>query len=95
MEVSGFGPLLNRKICTIDLARKTIEAEKYGLASLIKELNIEVTNRHRAYDDAYAAKIVFDKSLKNLPEYIITTEDLVKFAKPNPKRRRKKRTTTS
>jgi DNA polymerase-3 subunit epsilon len=95
LEVSGFGPLLNRKICTIDLARKTIEAEKYGLASLIKELNIEVTNRHRAYDDAYAAKIVFDKSLKNLPEYIISTEDLVKFAKPNPKKRRKKRTTTS
>ena len=41
MEKAGFGPLLNRKICSIDLAKKTIEAERYGLGFLIKELGIE------------------------------------------------------
>lgn len=91
MEVAGFGPLLNRKICTIDLAKKTIEAERYGLGFLIKELNIEVSQHHRAYSDAYAANFVFQKSIQNLPESIISTEDLVNFARPNPKKRKKKK----
>ncbi len=91
MEKAGFGPLLNRKVCTIDLARKTIDAERYGLGFLIKDLDIEIEQHHRAYSDAYAAKIVFDKSLKNLPQSIISTEDLVKYAKPNPKKRKVKK----
>lgn len=90
MEQAGFGPLLNRKLCSIDLAKKTIKAERYGLAFLIKELGIEVAQHHRAYSDAYAANVVFQKSLKNIPDYVISTEDLVKFAKPNPKKRKKK-----
>jgi len=90
MEAAGFGPLLNRKICSIDLAKKTIEAQKYGLGSLIKQFDIKVEH-HRAYSDAYAAMIVFQKSLDNLPEHIITTEDLIKFANPNPKKRKKKK----
>lgn len=89
MEEAGFGPLLNRKMCTIDLAKKTIEAEKYGLGFLIKKFGIEVEH-HRAYSDAYAAMVVFEKSLENLPEHIITTEDLIKFANPNQKKRKKK-----
>lgn len=90
MENAGFGPLLNRKICTIDLAKKTIEAERYGLGFLIKQFDIDVEH-HRAYGDAYAAMVVFQKSLGNLPEHIITTEDLIKFSNPNPKKRKKKK----
>lgn len=89
MEEAGFGPLLNRKICTIDLAKKTIEAERYGLGFLIKQFDIKAEH-HRAYSDAYAAMIVFQKSLENLPEHIITTEDLIKFTNPNPKKRKNK-----
>ena len=89
MEESGFGPLLNRKICSIDLAKKTIEAEKYGLGFFIDLFDIEV-DQHRAYSDAYAAMVVFEKSLKNLPDFVITTEDLITFANPNPKKRKKK-----
>jgi len=94
MEKAGFGPLLNRKICSIDLAKKTIEAERYGLGFLIKEFGIEVEQHHRAYSDAYAANFVFQKSLENIPETIISTEDLVNFARPNPKKRKKKKSTT-
>jgi DNA polymerase-3 subunit epsilon len=90
MEEAGFGPLLNRKICSIDLAKKTIEAEKYGLGSLIKLFDIEV-DHHRAYSDAYAAMVVFEKSLENLPDFVITTEDLITFANPNPRKRKKKK----
>lgn len=90
MEQAGYGPLLNRKLCTIDLAKKTIQAERYGLGYLIKEFDIEVTQHHRAYSDAYAAKVVFDMSLKNIPNNVISSEDLVMYAKPNPKKRKKK-----
>ena len=92
MKKAGFGPLLNRKMCSIDVAKKTIESEKYGLAFLIEKLGIEVEQHHRAYSDAYAANIVFQTSLQNLPESVISTEDLIKFANPNPKKRKKKKT---
>lgn len=88
MEEAGFGPLLNRKICSIDLAKKTIEAERYGLGFLIKLFDIKA-DHHRAYSDAYAAMVVFEKSLENLPDFVITTEDLINFSNPNPKKRKK------
>lgn len=91
MQNAGFGPLLNRRMCSIDLARKTFEAPKYGLGFLIEYLGIKVDSHHRAYSDALATVSVLEKSLSNLPETIITTEDLIKFAKPNPKSRKKKK----
>lgn len=90
MEQAGFGPLLNRKMCSIDLAKKTIKAERYGLSHLTKELGIVMGHRHRAYSDADAANSIFQKSLENLPDFIISTEDLVQFANPNPRKRKKK-----
>ena len=90
MEEAGFGPLLNRKICTIDLAKKTIEAQRYGLEFLIKQFDINVEH-HRAYSDAYAAMIVFQKSLENLPKIIRTTEDLIKFSNSNLKKIKNKK----
>ena len=81
MEQAGFGALLNRKICTIDLARRTIKAQKYGLSHLAQEIGIDIENLHRAYGDAYAAYKIFQKSLKNLPISTITTENLIKFSK--------------
>ncbi|MBE0490689.1 MAG: 3'-5' exonuclease [Sulfurospirillum sp.] len=90
LEKCGFGPLLNRRMCSIDLARKTLQAPKYGLAHLCEFLDIKAEQMHRAYSDAKAAFIVFQKSLANLPETIITTEDLIAFAKPNPPKKKKK-----
>lgn len=91
MEKAGFGPLLNRKLCSIDLARKCIEAPRYGLGFLIEHLGLEIDQHHRALSDARAAKEVFALSLENLPEHIITAEDLIYFAKPNIKKRKKKK----
>ncbi|MBR4097868.1 MAG: 3'-5' exonuclease, partial [Campylobacter sp.] len=50
----GFGMLLNRKICTIDLARRTIESQRYGLGALKQIFGIDNTH-HRALNDAIAA----------------------------------------
>ena len=81
-EKFHLGKLLNRKICSIDLAKRTIESEKYGLSFLKELLNIEVDNHHRAYYDALTTTIVFEKSLSNIDSSKIkTVEDLILFSK--------------
>jgi DNA polymerase-3 subunit epsilon len=81
-EKFHLGKLLNRKICSIDLAKRTIESEKYGLSFLKEVLNIEVDNHHRAYFDALTTAIVFEKSLSNIDKSKIkTVEDLIFFSK--------------
>lgn len=81
-EKYNLGKLLNRKICTIDLAKRTIESEKYGLSSLKELLDIQIDNHHRAYYDALTTAIVFDKSLKKLNSgNIKTVEELITFSK--------------
>jgi DNA polymerase-3 subunit epsilon len=85
----GFEEMLNRRLCTINLAKKTIESEKYGLSFLKEELGIDIDNHHRAYADALSALKIFEISLKNIPSKIKTTEDLIEFSNP-PKRKRKK-----
>ncbi len=93
----GYGKLLNRKLCTIDLAKKTIKAEKYGLAYLINHLNIDTPAHHRALADARSALRVFEESIKYLPPDIKTTEDLLRFARPNEfsSKKRKKKSSSS
>jgi DNA polymerase-3 subunit epsilon len=81
-EKFHLGKLLNRKICSIDLAKRTIASEKYGLSFLKEVLNIEVENHHRAYYDALTTAIVFEKSLKNLNGVKVkSVEDLIAFSK--------------
>lgn len=81
-EKHNFGKLLNRKLCTIDLAKRTIKAEKYGLSSLKELLNIDVQNHHRAYFDALSTQMIFEECLKNIDNSMIkTTEDLIAFSK--------------
>ena len=83
-EKYNLGKLLNRKICTIDLAKRTIQSPKYGLSTLKELLNIDVENHHRAYYDALTTQIIFENCLKNIDkEKIKTTEDLIAFSKSN------------
>ncbi len=86
----GYGPMLNRRLCTIDLAKKTIKSERYGLEYLREFLELEKGELHRAFWDAYNASEIFCKSLQNLPDDIFTAEELIAFANPNPKKRKKK-----
>lgn len=87
MDKIGFGRLVNRHLCTIDLAKKTIEAEKFGLEALKEHLNINDHIMHRAYDDALATTKVFEFSLKKLPTIIKSTEDLIDFTKLDLKKK--------
>lgn len=93
LEQAGFGPLLNRRLDTIDLSRKCIEAPKYGLSALTEHLGIVFENHHRALFDAKATAEVFFKALENLPEEIQTVEELIAFTKPQNQKKKKKEKT--
>ena len=90
LEQAGFGPMLNRRLCTIDLARKCIEAPKYGLSALSEHLGIPFENHHRALCDAGATKSIFLKALENLPPEVETVEQLIAFTKPLQMKKKKK-----
>lgn len=76
----GFGMLLNRKICTIDLARRTIESNRYGLDALKQILGIDNAH-HRALNDAIAACEIFKECIKRVPWHVQSVEDLILFSK--------------
>lgn len=75
----------NRKLCTLALAKKTIQANKYGLGYLNEFLNINHPIRHRALDDSLISLRVFQHSLVNLPKYIKSVENLINFGMSNKK----------
>lgn len=75
------GELCNRRLCTIDLSKKVIECERYGLKYLKKHLDINIDNHHRAYSDALSTQKILEVCLERLPQNIITTEDLIQFSK--------------
>ncbi len=80
-ERFGLGVLGNRRLCTIDLAKRTIEAERYGLGHLNIALDINTLVHHRAYADAVTAAKVLEIGLRNLPDSVVTTEELIDFSK--------------
>lgn len=88
----GLGQIGNPRLCTIDLARRTFESERYGLAYLIDSLGIETATHHRAYSDAVCAAKVMEKSLETLPEYVKTADELLRFSTSSKKERRLKGT---
>lgn len=81
MEQAGLYKLLNPKLCTIDLARRTILAKRYSLQYLNEFLGINTPTSHRAYADALTALKVFEISLLSLPKSVHTTQDLIDFSK--------------
>jgi DNA polymerase-3 subunit epsilon len=87
-ERFGLGGIGNPKLCTIDLAKRTFESERYGLAYLIDFLDIETATHHRAFSDAVCANRVMEKSLETLPKYVKTADDLLRFSLSSKKERR-------
>ncbi len=81
----GYGELANRKLCSIDLARRTIASERYALEYLNENLGIHTAVSHRAYADALTAYEVFKRSLARIPHEVKTTEELIDFSKKGKK----------
>jgi len=80
MHRYNIGRLYNRKLCTIDLAKKTIQSQRYGLEFLNEYLGLNNKELHRAYNDAYTSYEIFLQSLKNIPPHIKTVENLIRFS---------------
>jgi len=85
----GLGSIGNQRFCTIDLARRSFESPRYGLAYLNETLGIEAANHHRAYSDAYSAWVVMQKSFETIPSYVRSGDDVVKFSTSNMATRKK------
>jgi len=86
----GLGHIGNPMLCTINLAKRTFESEKYGLAYLNDKLNLGMTAHHRAYCDALATSKILLKSFETLPKYIKSADDLIQFSTSSKKSRKKK-----
>ncbi|ADR33034.1 Exonuclease RNase T and DNA polymerase III [Sulfuricurvum kujiense DSM 16994] len=100
MERVGLSKLLNRSLCTIDLAERTIESERYGLAYLNTALELyKEATHHRALSDAMTTTKLLKRVLNLLPSSITNSEELIAFSKeakrlkrPKPKKEEKKET---
>ncbi|ACM93430.1 DNA polymerase III PolC-type [Nautilia profundicola AmH] len=90
-EKENLGEILNRFLCTLTLSQKTLEAERYGLKYLMEELKLPEETHHRALGDAKTTARIFLMCLENLPDNIITTEDLIEFAAPTKNKCKKKK----
>ena len=90
-EKENLGELLNRFLCTLTLSQKTLKAERYGLKYLMEELKLPEETHHRALGDAKTTARIFLMCLENLPDNIVTAEDLIEFAAPTKNKCKKKK----
>ncbi|WP_199769501.1 3'-5' exonuclease [Helicobacter cetorum] len=74
-------PLLNLKLCTLDLSRRAILSMRYSLSFLKELLGFDVEISHRAYADALVSYKLFEVCLLNLPHYVKTSIDLIDFSR--------------
>ena len=97
MERVGLERLLNRSLCTIDLAERTIESERYGLAYLNEQLELyKEATHHRALSDAMTTAKLLKRTLALVPSSIKNGEELIAYSKeakrlkrPKPKKEEK------
>ncbi|TLD86602.1 3'-5' exonuclease [Helicobacter sp. MIT 03-1614] len=79
-QCSLFG-LLNPKLCTIELAKKTILSPRYALGFLNEFLGIRTAVTHRAYADALTSFRVFEIASMMFPPFVKSMQDLIDFSK--------------
>lgn len=79
----GYPPLLNRPLCTVELARRCIASERYKLDVLKELLGIENVH-HRAFSDAISAAQILKHCTAQLPWSVQSVEDLIFFSKTAP-----------
>lgn len=75
----GIG-LYNQRLCTIELAKRSVPAPRYGLGFLNEFLEINTPYMHRAYADAYTCMKVFEKCLQTSKIIFPTVQALLNFS---------------
>lgn len=74
-------PLLNLRLCTLDLSRKIILAKRHALPYLNEMLGINTQISHRALADAITSFELYKICSLSLPHEVQTLQDLVNFSK--------------
>jgi len=91
LQKIGLEPLLNRSLCSLALAERTITSYRYALSYLNETLHLNPNARHhRAMSDVITTYGLFLLSLENVPDEIQTVEDLIQFSKTAPRLKRPK-----
>ena len=91
MQKIGLEPLLNRSLCSLALAERTVVSYRYALSYLNETFNLNPNARHhRAMSDVITTYGLFLLSLQNLDKSVKTVEDLIKFSKEAPRLKRPK-----
>jgi len=90
-EKVGLEPLLNRSLCSLALAERSLISYRYGLSYLHDTFNLNPNaSHHRAMSDVITTYELFKLSLKNMNENVNNVEDLIKFSKTAPRKKRPK-----
>ncbi len=90
-EQVGLEPILNRYLCSLALAERTIVSYRYALSYLSEYLHINPNaTHHRAMSDVMTTYELFILSLENCTENINNVEDLIRFSKEAPRVKRPK-----
>ncbi len=91
MQKVGLEALLNRSLCSLALAERTIVSYRYALSYLndFFHLNPHATH-HRAMSDVMTTYELFKLSLENCTESLNNVEDLIRFSKMAPRLKRPK-----
>ena len=91
LEKIGLAPLLNRSLCSLALAERTLSSYRYALSYLndFFELNPSATH-HRAMSDVMTTYELFMLSMQNCDRSIKTAEELIKFSKMGKRLKRPK-----
>jgi len=91
MQKVGLAPLLNRSLCSLFLAERTVESYRYALSYLNKSLNLHPdATHHRAMSDVMTTYELFKLSLNNLDKGVKTVEDVIRFSKEAKRLKRPK-----
>ena len=87
----GLEPLLNRSLCSIALAERSVVSYRYALSYLNETFNLNPhATHHRAMSDVITTYELFKLSLNNCGENINNAEDLIKFSKEGKRLKRPK-----
>lgn len=91
LQKIGLEPLLNRSLCSLGLAERTITSYRYALSYLSEYLNLNPNaTHHRAMSDVQTTYELFMLSISKLDKKIRTVEDLIKFSKDSKRLKRPK-----
>jgi len=91
MQKVGLESLLNRPLCSLGLAERTVVSFKYGLAYLNDAFSLNPNPaHHRAMSDVITTYGLFMMSMEKCNESLNNVEDLIKFSKMAPRLKRPK-----